>query len=189
MPVTADLSYLWSGPNQFSSNLRNPKVFDPGIYTVTVTATNGCAVTKDLIVTEDIRTPSLIIPDTILLPCDSSSITLTVQSDQDITKYNWLFPDGTLHTIANPVTDVQGIYKIQIAGENGCPSINKSFVIGVNTVPPGFSFQTDTITCKEPLATLKAQSPVSDASYEWISPSGIIYTLGEISTDEAGIYN
>ena len=188
IPVTADLSYLWSGPNQFSSNLRNPKVFDPGIYTVTVTATNGCAVTKELIVTEDIRKPSLIIPDTILLPCDSSSITLTVQSDQDITKYNWLFPDGTLHTIANPVTDVQGIYKIQIAGENGCPSINKSFVIGVNTVPPGFSFQTDTITCKEPLATLKAQSPVSDASYEWISPSGIIYTLGEISTDEAGIY-
>ncbi len=188
IPVTADLIYLWSGPNQFSSNLRNPKVFGPGIYTVTVTAPNGCEVTKELIVIEDIRTPSLIIPDTILLPCDSSSITLTAQSDQTITKYNWLFPDGTLHTIANPATDVQGIYRIQIAGENGCPSINKTFFIGVNTVPPGFSFQTDTITCKESFATLKAQSPVTNASYEWISPSGKFYSLGEVSTNEAGTY-
>jgi hypothetical protein len=185
-PITTNLTYDWNGPDQFRSASRNPKVFAPGIYIVTVTGENGCFLIDSIMVEQDIVKPSIFIADTLYLPCDTSAITLTVGSDNEILRYNWLFPDGSLVNLASPVTNIKGDYKIQIAGLNGCGSINKSFYIDIDKTPPGFSFQTDTINCYTPNVLISAQSPVSDVTYIWQSPSGTIYSTPSVNTTESG---
>ena len=43
-------SYSWTGPNGFTSTQQNPTVSDIGTYTLTVTATNGCTDSDDVVV-------------------------------------------------------------------------------------------------------------------------------------------
>lgn len=186
IPETQDLTYDWTGPQLFASNIRNPKVFVPGTYTLVISAPNGCKVQETFEVVENIKMPSVIIADTLLLPCDSSSIELKVESDQPIKLYNWVFANSTLHNLANPVTDLTGNYTIQIAGVNGCASEIKSFYVGINKSPPIFDFTTDTITCTNQMARLSATSPEIGINYEWHSPSGLIYNQAQIATNESG---
>ena len=40
--TTPGASFLWTGPNNFSSNERSPEISEPGTYTFTVTGPNGC---------------------------------------------------------------------------------------------------------------------------------------------------
>lgn len=52
----SDLSYLWTGPNNFKSTLRNPQLpavnqSDTGRYLVLVSTSNGCASTDTVLVT------------------------------------------------------------------------------------------------------------------------------------------
>lgn len=183
---TQGLTYEWVGPQLFMSNIRNPKVFIPGTYTLTMTAPNGCKVEEDFVVIENIKIPDVIISDTILLPCDSSAIELKVESDQDIKQYNWVFANSTLHTIANPMTNITGNYTIQIASVNGCASAIKRFYVGINTASPLFTVVTDTITCSQPMANLSVNSPEMGTTFQWQSPSGIVYLQHQVITNEAG---
>lgn len=187
-PVTPNLTYNWSGPMMFDSDSRTPRVFEPGIYLVTVTGANGCFLIDSVLVIENIVKPLVLISDTLYLPCDTSAILLTVESDVEILRYNWIFPDGSLVNTANPMTNQKGNYRVQVAGLNGCGSINKSFFVDIDKTPPGFSFTTDTINCKNPVANLIAQSPIPDVSYEWRSPSGVSFVNSSILTTESGAF-
>lgn len=89
------LSYSWEGPNSFTSNEANPTITNAGLnaagsYSVTVTATNGCA---------DRATTNVVVnalPVITLMPTDancngaaSGSITLGVNGDPSDFSYSW----------------------------------------------------------------------------------------------------
>lgn len=187
-PLTPNLEYFWSGPNAFMNNVRSPKVFDPGLYIVTITGENGCFLIDSITVFQDIAEPTVVIADTLYLPCDSSAITLSVSSDTQILRYNWIFPDGSLVTTQKPTTNLVGNYRVQIAGQNGCGSKSTNFYVTIDKTPPGFTFQTDTINCSNPNATLIAQSQVLDVSYYWKSPSGTEFSTDIVNTAEGGTF-
>lgn len=189
IPGSIDLTYLWSGPMLFESTIRNPRVFDPGLYIVTITGNNGCFLIDSIRVFQDIVKPSITIADTLYLPCDTSAITLMVGSDSEILRYNWLFPDGSLVNSASPQTNQKGNYRIQIAGLNGCGSINKSFYVEVDKTRPVFSVTTDTINCIQSEALLNVQSTTPDVKYLWQSPTGILFTSPFVLTRESGVFS
>jgi hypothetical protein len=182
------LSYKWEGPENFESSSRTPKVFLAGIYRVTVTGANGCSSTSNVTVIENKIKPSITIKDTILLPCDTSLVSLTVNSDLPLSSYKWVFPDGTIENSKNPGTSVPGMYQVQVTGLNGCPSDILIFQILVDNKPPGFTVKSDTITCSNPVALLIAGSLENDVSYKWFSPSGAIVNGSTLSTIESGFF-
>ena len=188
IPVTGNLSYKWEGPENFESSSRTPKVFLAGIYRVTVTGANGCSSTSNVTVIENKIKPSITIKDTILLPCDTSLVSLTVNSDLPLSGYKWVFPDGTIENSKNPGTSVPGMYQVQVTGLNGCPSDILIFQILVDNKPPGFTVKSDTITCSNPVALLIAGSLENDVSYKWFSPSGAIVNGSTLSTIESGFF-
>ena len=188
IPISEIQSYHWSGPDNFESNLRNPKVFLSGNYTVTVTGENGCTSVSVIDVDEDVTIPIISIRDTFLIPCDSSLLMLNVTADQEIVKYKWVFPSGDILSDVSPLTNTVGNYFIQVKGYNGCASTNKQFYIGLDTRPPGFNVTTDTITCAQPVATLKATSNEIDVLYRWVTPTGLGSDGSSFSTSEGGIY-
>ena len=188
IPLTPVSAFNWSGPEGFESDLRNPKVFLPGTYSVTVTGINGCTAVSDIVVEQDIEKAEINIPDTILLSCDTSALILEVFSNVEITKYKWIFPSGSIISEASPSTNITGNYSVQVSGKNGCPSEEKAFYVGIDSRPPGFSFINDTITCVHPLALLQASSLESDVMYQWRNPSGATIGGNSLLTSEGGFY-
>ncbi|MBK9257169.1 MAG: gliding motility-associated C-terminal domain-containing protein [Saprospiraceae bacterium] len=186
-PISNIVGYLWGG-NDLISNSRNPIVFIPGLYTVTVTNSNGCTAVGQVDVPSNFVKPEFEMRDTILLPCDSSTIALFVTSSEIIVRYKWTFPDGTVNNNNMPLSDQPGEYQVQVVGENGCPSEIKQFTAIIDTRPPGFKYTTDTITCEKPLATLSATSDEMGVTYKWIGPTGLENSEDNFQTTIGGIY-
>lgn len=131
IPLTPVSAFNWSGPEGFESDLRNPKVFLPGTYSVTVTGINGCTAVSDIVV--HIEKAEINIPDTILLSCDTSALILEVFSNVQITKYKWIFPSSSIISEASPSTNISGNYSVQVSGKNGCPSEERAFYVGIDS--------------------------------------------------------
>ena len=185
-PISSIISYHWESTD-FTSDVRTPIVFKPGEYKVTITGSNGCISVAVLDIIQDISLPVFEIQDTILLPCDTSFISLSVMSDDSLKAYKWIYPSGTTNNSASPQTNEQGDYTIQVTGQNGCVAIDH-FYIDIDTRPPGFDVQLDTINCVNPIATLVASSLETDVSYAWESETGTTYTTPTINTSEPGRY-
>lgn len=185
-PISDITLYHWNGPDMFESKLRSPKVFQAGNYTVTVTGTNGCSSTRIVEVTENVVKPIITIADTIYLPCDTSAINLVVDADLTILKHRWVFPDGSIFSEVSPSTDISGDYSIQVTGLNGCPSQNLPFYVDIDSKPPGFFIEKDTLNCVQKEVTLKAQSLENDVVYQWTNPSGLEVTAPSIKTTVPG---
>ena len=187
-PTSVINDYFWIGPDGFESKLGHPKVFTQGLYTVTVTGSNGCTAKADVTVSQDISKPQVLISDIFLLPCDTLAIPLMVMSDNTPLKYKWVFPPGNIVTVASPTTNIPGMYSVQLTGNNGCTSIVKNFEVKIDNTPPKFTYTAGNISCKEMTAQLKANAILPDVIFQWVSPSGIIYNSGTVNTTEAGLY-
>lgn len=186
-PITPIFSYRWENLSGFMSDARNPIIFEPGTYFVSVTGSNGCISVGELNIIQNITLPIFEIADTIILPCDTSLVTLSVMTNDQIKGYKWIYPSGTTINIATPESNELGDYTIQVTGVNGCIAIDR-FHVDVDTRPPGFDVETDTITCRNQVATLSASSTEADVSYEWKSESGVIFDTPIVNTTEPGKY-
>ncbi len=120
--TVANATYLWSGPNCFSSTQQNPTLvtapITPGqyIYTVTATGLNGIACTDTTIVTVLPR-PSLA-ADTSIRICTGSTANLTTLYNTTGLTTSW-----TLGGVAvnNPAAvSVTGLYQLIATNASGC---------------------------------------------------------------------
>lgn len=83
-------SISWSGPNGFTSDIINPTVTEPGIYTLTVTDDNGCETTAEA--------------EVLVFECDEST---NCFFQDDFSTLNYFNSSGTLNW-ANLSWDEQG---------------------------------------------------------------------------------
>ncbi|MCO6463290.1 MAG: hypothetical protein J5I52_03990 [Saprospiraceae bacterium] len=185
--VTLGLEYLWSGPSGFSSTLHNPKVFEPGLYVVTITGKNGCVIKDSIDVHQIITHPEIIVQDTFYMPCDLSGVQLNLASEDQIRTYFWILPDGSLSADSTPIALTEGAGTVQIVDNYGCPSQSANFVVYKDPTPAAFDYTTDTLTCQKTVISLSASSEES-VEYEWISPDGNRLYTSHINGTEAGDY-
>ncbi len=99
--TTTAASYLWSGPNGFSSTLQNPAVINPvqnasaGVYTLRVTNAQGCtSATASVTITVQptAAAPVLSGRTTICAPTDTLVFTTTAVADS----FYWIAPNGLI---------------------------------------------------------------------------------------------
>lgn len=186
--TNTNLIYSWTGPQFFTSTAASPRVIVSGTYLVTITADNGCAKFDSVIVAEDLAIPEVFIQDTILMPCDSTEILLSVASDKPIQRWSWIFPDGSFSNQPTAISKGMGRYSIQIAGENGCLSESTFFDLKISDQFPEYTLQLDTITCKNPEANLKVWSNTPNLEYSWHFPDGSEQLGASILTNLPGGY-
>ena len=170
-------SYLWSGPNGFSSTLQNPvlpftSINDSGRYIVQVSLP-GCIATDSLSIL--IKNPHVNLgPDTTL--CSSSSLTLS-SSYTYPTSATYLWSNGS----GAPSISVasSGTYWLSVT-DSGCTS--------TDTVHIAFSFataihrSTSTTLCLPGTTTLSG--PTAHSNYHWSTGS----TSSSISISGGGTY-
>lgn len=192
-------SYVWSGPNGFSSTIPNPMISEAiigtnnGDYSVTVTDANGFT---------GIGTISVIIH---ALPIAVASSNSPVCEGGDIelmatggVSYEWTGPNSFISLVQNPVvSEATGIdngdYLVTVTDANGCTSMD---MITVSIAPmPEATISIPSSVCEGSTAQLNASTSTSGTNiiYAWSGPNGFTSTeqnpiIDPINLNHAGIY-
>jgi PKD repeat protein len=179
----AGASYHWTGPNGFTSSVRNPPALInstpamSGTYSLSVTVGNCTSLpaTVSIVVNPMPVTPT--ISSTGI--CAGMSTTLTASGSGPVYEWFTTASGGTLidtgATFTTPVLMTTTTYYVQSNGGGGCIGPR----IGVTvTVTPAFtvvSFPDDTI-CSGDSFTLGVISPTTGYTYSWDAPSDTAFS-------------
>jgi hypothetical protein len=187
--TTSGATYSWTGPNGFTSNLKNPTgIIVPGNYIVTITnPANGCTKSATAIVTKDIAIP-VVASTTDSITCLKDSVILLTTSSIAAVSYKWSGPNGFASALQNPTVGDAGLYQVEVTvGASGCKK-DTSILVKKNVVPPGASATGDTLTCTAQSGQIKSQSPTAGVSYIWTGPGGFTSTVSSPTVTLAGTY-
>lgn len=171
LSATGGVSYSWSGPNGFSSNLPNPtipnvQITSGGQYSVTVTSAAGCVATASTIV---IITPLPNATASSNSPvCQGTPINLSATGGGT---YNWNGPAGFVSNQQNPsISSAQipngGQYTVTVTN-NGCTN-TASVTVVVNPAPIP-SASNNSPVCQGQSIQLNG---TGGGTYSWTGPAG-----------------
>jgi hypothetical protein len=152
--ATPGVTYLWTGPGGFTSNLQNAPASASGIYRLVVTAPNGCTNAKEVFVIEDLEPPVLSASTTGAITCIGSSAQITGSViGGDIF---WEGPNGFFSLdLTNSVTE-PGTYSLAAFNPlNGCTGLATVDVIA-DTLPPALEAVGGVLYCEDSEITLMA---------------------------------
>ena len=171
-------TYVWNGPNGFTSNAENPvlsniTIANNGTYTLTVTNVTGCSTTTEIVVSNISETPATPVITAVNSVCTDATFTLAVQQQYVGTTvaYNWTngvgATIGTGATVTMSPGSVLAIspYRVTVT-VNDCPSnLSDPIEIIEENLPPAVATNGGAI-CPDEVAQLFA-NPIAGASYEW----------------------
>jgi uncharacterized repeat protein (TIGR01451 family) len=97
--ASGGVSYLWSGPNNFSSSSANPVIFDAswathsGVYTVDVTNSDGCVATASVTVT--VSSPPVVTAENLdNAACGQALGSIDLSVEPEMGNYSYLWSTG-----------------------------------------------------------------------------------------------
>ncbi len=133
-------SYLWQGPNSFSTTQQNPIIantstLNSGIYTLTVLNAQGCSNSTTASVTIN-PLPSIAVPSSYSI-CSGTNLTLSVSGANS---YTWTGPNSFTSTVsnitlANATAQNSGTYFVSGASSLGCVNTaSLSVLVSICTV-------------------------------------------------------
>lgn len=178
-------SYLWAGPNSFSSTLQNPQISDVSNATVTL---NGCTSTAS----SSVNVKPLPTIPTISGINEICAGTPTELKASEIANATYSWSNGSTGS-AITVTPTAGQSYTVTAMVNGCVRASTAFVMTVNPL-----YTSPTITannmqiCKGESVILSASCPAVTDIFRWETPSvGNNATASNTNTrivTEPGVY-
>ena len=149
--ATGGSTYAW---NNGLGNNAAANIINPGTYTVTVTAANGCTDTETITVTEDQLNPQAAIVNnsgSTVVSCTNPTISVTASGG---VTYSW--SNGLGNNATANITN-GGTYTVTVTAANGCTD-TESITITANTTPPTAGIINNTgetvITCLTPVINL-----------------------------------
>ncbi|MCG9912336.1 MAG: gliding motility-associated C-terminal domain-containing protein, partial [Flavobacteriales bacterium] len=197
---TPGSSYLWTGPNGFTSNIQNPVIpnatlLNEGNYQV-YTVLNQCtsAVSSVYVTINEL-------PDFTVIPgnqtvCENGTTTLTAPTISNAS-YLWSGPNNFTSTEQNPTlnnvnTSMAGSYSTQVS-INGCGSLANIIQLSVTPTPSAPSVNSNSPVCEHGELTLSANG-VANATYNWTGPNGFsantaTASVNPVTISDAGQYN
>ncbi|MFN8231093.1 MAG: HYR domain-containing protein [Bacteroidia bacterium] len=181
-------TYLWSGPNSFTSNIQNPQINNAqttmnGAYSVTVTTALGCSSVAISNVSVSAIPAPAIGSNT---PCLGATLNLTTSVANS---YTWSGPSAFNSNLQNPnilnVTAANaGIYTLTVINASGCLGTT-TISVGFNSLPTPIATSNGTY-CVGQTITLNGSGGVSA---NWSGPSGYSSTSFTSSILSASIAN
>ncbi|RME40734.1 MAG: hypothetical protein D6794_01710, partial [Deltaproteobacteria bacterium] len=132
--ATPGVAYAWSGPGGFSASTPTPTASQPGVYTLTVTAPNGCTAQDTALVQLDAALPDLSLQaDTIT--CAQPLAGMVALSATPGVTIAWAGPDGFTHTGHDAGTTTPGWYYATATAPNGCARTDSIEVVADTLAP------------------------------------------------------
>jgi hypothetical protein len=158
------MNYLWSG----GGTGETKTVSSPGVYTVTITDSNGCSTTATTTVTEDIEAPTADAGNNISI-CDGATTTIGSTSVAGIT-YQWSTSGSDINGATNSNYDASPTttttYTLTATASNGCTDSDD---VTVTVLPaPTASANGETICVGENATVIGTVSGgIGSPTYQW----------------------
>jgi hypothetical protein len=185
--------FSWTGPNNFTSTLKNPSVNVPGTYTVVVTNGNtGCTNTANAIVTAGNDTPDIAATGG-GITCVQSTVTLGATSTFQGVTYQWSGPGGYNSAVQNPVVSTVGNYQVIVTAPNGCTNTAVAAVVLNNTPPSTTLAASGSLNCNNTSVNVLATSIGNPSllTHAWTLPNGSTQNTGAVAflpASTSGVY-
>ncbi|MBL7825240.1 MAG: HYR domain-containing protein [Saprospiraceae bacterium] len=126
---TMGVTYQWSGPNGFSSNLPNPTATVVGDYQVVARAPNGCTSTAVATVALNNAPPGTTLSSSANLNCNNNAVNLLATSNDNLAflTHQWTLPGGGTTNTGNQAflqVNTPGAYSVSVVNTStGCSSV------------------------------------------------------------------
>jgi gliding motility-associated-like protein len=178
LTASGGVSYSWDNGLGATATVS---VGAPELYTVTVTAANGCSDTASVNITTDGSTPSVAITNntgTAELTCTTTSISVTASGG---VSYSW---SGGLGNTANASITTPGTYTVTATAGNGCIGTAVITVTQNNTITAGITNNTGTTVLSCALTSIGVTA-TGGVSYSWSNGLG---NAADATITAAGTY-
>lgn len=189
--TSGSISYLWTGPGGFTSNVQNPtNATTAGEYILEVIV-DECSseLSSTIVVVHDQ-------PEAIAVNggpyCNGETIQLSGSTNEsgNVIAYAWSGPNGYSSDVQNPSNATEaGIYSL-IVSIDGCLSQATSTNVVFST-PPNAMAANSGPYCQGEAVTLFGNSTTSGTliTYQWTGPNGYISSVqNPIDVVESGVY-
>ncbi|MEM9819679.1 MAG: DUF642 domain-containing protein [Bacteroidota bacterium] len=168
------VTYTWTGPNNYFSNLQNPTdATVPGTYTLVVDV-DGCS--SDNVTTIVEITPVPVAVATNNGPfCYDSPIQLngSALGTGFNTVYTWTGPNNYFSNLQNPTDALfPGIYTLEVSID-GCPSVPTTTEVQIIQAPDAFAGNDGPYCPDNPVINLMGETPTfgNTVTYSWTGPN------------------
>jgi gliding motility-associated-like protein len=171
--AAANITYTWTGPGTFTSNLQNPTVGAAGTYSLVVTNTqSGCSATDQVAVTASTGFPVADAGANQAIDCNAASVTLDGSNSATGANiaYQWIAANGTnLGTAITQNATAIGVYQFIVTNiTSGCSASSNVTVTNTISLPLVNAGADATITCSNAVATIGGTSAIgSNIQYSW----------------------
>jgi gliding motility-associated-like protein len=187
---TGGASYSWSNGTGSVGSTAAYSPSSPGTYTLTVTGSNGCIDTEQIIITQNTTAPTASVSNNTgatQLTCSLTSISLTASGGGT---YSWSNGTTVVGTAANLTVTTPGTYTVTVtSATNGCTATS-AVVITQNITAPAAAISSlpspAVLTCTTTSIALTASG---GGSYSWISTGTNLGTQANISVTTPGTYS
>ena len=170
-------TFVWTGPNGYTSTLQSPTVDTSGTYSVVVNDTiTGCSNTATATVIVSTDGPgATATADALTCVLDLSTV-LGNTLDTNAT-YSWVGPNGFTADTSTFIIGVSGQYNLVVTDpDNGCTSAT-SVIVADNTAPPTASaVAPGNLNCNTAQMVLNGSGSAqgNNISYSWTTTDGNI---------------
>lgn len=178
LSTDADGTYMWIGPNNFTSTDQNPEIASAttaaaGEYTLVVKVGNCTseAGTATVVVNEIPATPS---PSNNGPKCAGEDITLSVSAVANAT-YSWTGPDNYSKTDQNSTTTVAGEYSVTVTVA-GCTSEAGTTTVVVNAIPDAPMVTTPIQYCQNEAVSAEVSAEGESLSWYTTADGNVKYS-------------
>ncbi|MFK8005665.1 MAG: gliding motility-associated C-terminal domain-containing protein [Saprospiraceae bacterium] len=134
-----DLEYLWTGPGVIQNpTILTPTISQPGTYTLTILNTaNGCEVSEEITVVEDVTPPTAIISPADEFDCTTFSVALDASNSSvgNNFTYQWNTTNGNISGNTNSLNTTvsqTGIYTLEITNTNNGCTTSENITVNAN---------------------------------------------------------
>ena len=190
--TTSNVSYAWTlnGDGNIISVEQNPFFGAAGLYTLTVTGSNGCTTSIDYEVASDESLPSSEAVVSGEINCINSTVMLQGSSSLGNSEYCWTGPPGFAPLNTQDIeVSTPGTYRLTVKDlDNQCNSFIDVTVLE-NRMDPNVVVEGDLLSCNQGMEhRVIATTSVTNATYLWIGPNG--FSSGEANPiiSDAGEY-
>jgi hypothetical protein len=184
---TPPVTYSWSGPSGFTSNVQNPSVNVAGSYTLTVTNNQGCTATATAQVTVNNQAPNVTTTGA-TITCTNTTVMITATSTTSGVTYAWSGPGGFTSNLANPTVNAAGMYNVVVTAPNNCIA-NGSAVVLLNNISATSTLNTGVITCANTTTTINHTVSANATTYAWTGPNNFSSTVQSPTVSTGGAYS
>ncbi|WP_461080471.1 NHL domain-containing protein [Spirosoma flavus] len=176
-------TYFFAGPGVIGTLGNTALVDQPGTYTVTVPAANGCTAVATTTVIANTVAPSATMAASGTITCSQTSATLTAGGG---TSYQFSGPEIVSQSGNIAVVNVGGAYSVTATGTNGCTA-SISTTVQSNTISPIATLAASgTLTCSQTNITLTAGG---GSTYQFSGPGLVSQSGNQAVVSQAGIYS